>query len=139
MAVGGFSATVVSIIVGILSVRSQLQEQVVLEYTGRFSAIIGSLPYGALEISFEVNRSIGADDWNQTLKVVHQYFDLCSEELKLSKRGRVPRSVWEDWTQGIVAAMKNPLCQTALKEERFAAGYQDLRKFLAERNVSSGG
>jgi len=132
---GGFAATVVSIALSMWLVRAELQEQVVLEYTGRYQRILGDLPYAALESDFDVGILKSSAEWESTLKVIHQYFDLCSEEIKLERRHRVPSEVWRDWEEGIVAAMKGSLCHAAWREARFTGGYTTLRDFLITRGV----
>ena len=39
---------------------------------------------------------------------IRLYLDLCSEEYMLYKDGRIDKTVWKEWKEGIVYSFKNP-------------------------------
>lgn len=72
--------------------KKQAQETFFSEYTKRYQDIILGMPV-------EENHP----KW---LKYVQLYFDLCSEEFHLHKKGLIDEYVWTLWVEGMQVTMK---------------------------------
>lgn len=63
------------------------------EYTRRYENIILAMPEDVFEGTAKVDGT--------TLKYMQLYFDLCSEEYHLHKKGLIPDDVWDNWKEGM--------------------------------------
>lgn len=71
------------------------------------------------------------DDENEgDLKDYHRYFDHTNQQIFLRINGRVSKSTWEDWSEGIETHMKNPNFRCAWTEirERDNTTFTELNK-----------
>ncbi|MBR1526817.1 MAG: hypothetical protein IJ640_09200 [Prevotella sp.] len=83
----------------------QSKEMFFAEYTKRYQDIILNMP----------NTD---DDEAQVQKYMRLYFDLCSEEYHLYKRGRIPSDVWELWEDGM---------RLSVRRERYMRAWEQLK------------
>lgn len=72
--------------------EKQARELFFAEYTKRYQDIILHMPID--------------DNDRQMLKCLRLYFDLCSEEYHLYKKGLIDEDVWKLWGEGMQEAMK---------------------------------
>lgn len=83
----------------------QSREMFFAEYTKRYQDIILNMP----------NTD---DDEAQVQKYMRLYFDFCSEEYHLYKRGRIPSDVWELWEDGM---------RLSVRRERYRRAWEQLK------------
>lgn len=81
----------------------QQQLAVFTEYTGRYERIVESMPKELMEDPFG----------KQTHMML--YFDLCSEEFYLHKKGLLSDEIWEMWIDGMRLTMKVQSYKTSWK------------------------
>jgi len=53
---------------------------------------------------------------NDALNNIYTYIDFCNEQIFLRKKGRIRKTTWENWLEGIEANMKLPAFQEAWRE-----------------------
>ena len=53
---------------------------------------------------------------NDALNNIYTYIDFCNEQIFLRKKGRIRKSTWENWLDGIEANMKLPAFHEAWHE-----------------------
>lgn len=88
--------------IGISQLRKLTEQQklgVFMNYTGRYSKIVESLPGEASERDTELGVLIGLEP--QVMASMRQFFDLCSEEYFLHARGLIDQDVWVVWEKGM--------------------------------------
>lgn len=98
-------AAVVALICSNRQMVKQSREMFFAEYTKRYQDIILNMP----------NTD---DDEAQVKKYMRLYFDLCSEEYHLYKRGRIPSDVWELWEDGM---------RLSIRRERYRRAWEQLK------------
>ena len=98
-------AAVVALICSNRQMVKQSREMFFAEYTKRYQDIILNMP----------NTD---DDEAQVKKYMRLYFDLCSEEYHLYKRGRIPSDVWELWEDGM---------RLSVRRERYRMAWEQLK------------
>ncbi len=99
-----------SIQASIALTQDQIRAQMFSEYTRRYNEIILNMP----SESSDGTNEPSAD----AMKYLRLYFDLCSEEYHLWKRGMIEAEVWEMWEEGMQNAMKSPLYSKAWEKLR---------------------
>ena len=110
--------------------RDQMCENIFLEYSERYSEIARQLPLEIFASKFDSSQ-IGKDP--VYIRALKSYVDLCSEEVKLQCRGRIPALVWQDWEEEIRTAMNSPTGRWVRDSFDFAREYKTLRLFLDGR------
>ena len=53
---------------------------------------------------------------NDALNDIYTYIDFCNEQIFLRMKGRIRKSTWDNWLEGIQANMQLPAFQEAWKE-----------------------
>ena len=101
-----------------------LREQTYLEYTGRYHDLLKELAPAFL--NQDVNPEVRSN--HRALACV--YLDLCSEEVKLRLRRRIPKRVWRDWSDGMRAGTSHPVIQDVWNSNPLVREYRVLRAFL---------
>jgi len=112
----GVFVSLIGVFVSLKGIRRQLWLQTFSEYTRRYSEIMDGL-------AFEARRPGGHFDFNQlpsaereqTLGVMRRYFNLCSEEQYLHKRGTLDNATWAIWRTGIMDTVSMPCFPDAWK------------------------
>ncbi len=92
-------ATVAALLWSQCSDRKQSRLSMFAEYTKRYQDIILSMPDN-------VYSGVGELD-ALSLKHLQLYFDLCSEEYHLWRKGIVPNDIWKLWSEGMRITMQN--------------------------------
>lgn len=88
--------------------RQQMKVNLFADYTKRYQEITLNLPENINEEDFDLHK-LKRDDlaiYNKTLRYMRVYFDLCSEEFHLKKNNRIDKSVWKNWSEGIISTFK---------------------------------
>lgn len=131
-------STIVMIITGlalwftIASFKKQLQLNFFADYTKRYQEIILNFPESINRKDFYLNE---LDDScrDKTLRYMRAYFDLCSEEYYLYKKGNIDDSTWQEWEMGMNFALSKPAFQQAWSVLEFdAIYYDDFSEFVSK-------
>lgn len=94
--------------------NKQSKMQTFLVYTQRYQDIFINLPSGIESNDFDINN--GEYDKEMFLRNLRAYFDLCSEQYQLHKRGLIDDKVWTLWKNGMKDSLKKPAFIQAWKE-----------------------
>ena len=70
----------------------------------------------ARKIPIEALLGKNLNDYSETLNSTYTYIDFCNEQIFLRKKGRIRKSTWDNWLEGIEANMKLPAFDEAWKE-----------------------
>lgn len=96
----------------VASFKKQLQLSFFADYTKRYQEITLNFPESINESSFRLDQ-LDDKERNKTLRYMRAYFDLCSEEYYLWKRGNIDAATWAEWKSGIEFAFGKPAFQQA--------------------------
>jgi hypothetical protein len=107
------------VFMALTNIRTQLRIAVFSEYTKRYADIVDRLPFDARRIGaqFEPEKLPDAER-KEYLNAMRRYFNLCSEELYLRNSGRIARTTWKIWEEGIEDTVSWPGFEYAWKELR---------------------
>ena len=130
-------ATVLGVIVAAVALwwqltklNQQLTLQYFADYTKRYQEIIQQFPEDVNEAGFKINDR---EDYQQTMRAMRSYFDLCFEEWYLNQRGFIDGGIWKMWRGGMATAFSKAAFQQAwsiaVRDTRYGA---DFEKFLTE-------
>ncbi len=104
---GGLWAVVMALVGGIWAVRTyrgQMNAQLFLSFTERYSEILRDAPAGFRDWCLDLSDALAVDDELVRASIV-RYLNLCSEEWFLAKRGYLDRAIWEVWWSEMVRKM----------------------------------
>jgi hypothetical protein len=79
--------------------------QIYSEYTKRYQEIITRFPEDINDAAFNLT---GRSDYNQVMRAMRTYFDLCFEEWHLHERKLIRKDIWSVWSGGIKVALSKP-------------------------------
>ena len=88
----------------------QLTLQLFSDYTKRYQDIILHFPEDVNSRDFVL---AGRKDYEQTMRYMRTYEDLCYEEWHLHTRKLIDDDIWKDWKSGIETAFSKPAFQQA--------------------------
>jgi hypothetical protein len=100
-----------ALIVTINNFKKQLQLNFFADYTKRYQEIMLQFPEKINEEDFKISK-LSEKESDHTLRHMRAYFDLCSEEYYLWKKGNIDNETWEEWQTGIKFAFS----KSAFKE-----------------------
>lgn len=114
-------STIVSIIIiwwysykQLREIKNQIWVSIYSDYTRRYSEIISNFPEDINEKDFKINP--GTEKYNKVMRAMRLYFDLCYEEYSLFYNyKKIDEKLWEDWKEGIEAALSKKAFQNAWK------------------------
>lgn len=108
--------------------RSQFEDRL----TEQYRAVASRLPLEAL-----LGEPLSMPDLEASLRAFYDYFDLSNEQAFLYKHGRVRRSTWSNWLEGIEQHMERPAFRQAwhLLSPRLAGSFDDLRAYIRETEL----
>lgn len=84
--------------------RKQLALQNFANYTKRYEDIFLHLPEVVADADFSLASITTEEVKSNIMRYMRAYFDLCSEELVLYKRGYIDKATWHTWKSGMKAA-----------------------------------
>ena len=94
------------------------------EYTKRYQEIMLALPEDlGEETAFE----------NKEKSYLRAYFDLCSEEYFLHKKGNLNKEVWKEWKEGMKIAFNKKAIFDYWQEKKTC--YEDFNKFVEKELI----
>ncbi|WP_423149721.1 hypothetical protein [Rubrolithibacter danxiaensis] len=112
--------------------RKQMELTFYTDYTKRYQEIILNFPENINECDFDFKK-LDRIIYNKTMRYMRAYFDLCSEEYDLAKKGLIGQETWKDWEEGIAFALKKPAFKQAwLKVESDTVYYKDFGKWVRD-------
>ena len=104
-------STAVALLFTVRNFRKQLQLNFFAEYTKRYQEIILNFPESINKDNYDFDK-LQNNDRDMTLRYMRAYFDLCSEEYYLWKKGHIDNDTWKEWESGI----KYSFSKTAFKK-----------------------
>ena len=96
----GSLGTIATIIFMGRGLKKQLSLNFFAEYTKRYQEIILNFPESINQQDFDFD-ALTKDERDKTLRYMRAYFDLCSEEYFLWKKGNIDNDTWTEWASGI--------------------------------------
>jgi hypothetical protein len=108
-----------------------------MRFVDRYESLLARLPDDVVMERRELsNPSIGE------LRVFHDYFALCDEEVFYRREGKVSAATWRDWERGMQLNLQRPTFQVAWRalraEERLDKRFADFEplyeKLFAQRH-----
>jgi hypothetical protein len=116
--------------IGIRTYHRQANAQVFWEYTGRCEKIMESFPPESLSTRLSLAGEPPTQSQRLSLAVI-RYFDLCSEEFYLCKKGYLSKNVWRIWETELSRMLKSPLLMREWKQlQQEFQSYQEFRNFV---------
>lgn len=127
-------ASLIAIIVGLViaykelhHLREQMREGTFLAYSQKYNEIMKQLPFEIFRDNFDTAE---LDQHPQYRYLLRSYVDLCSEEVKLACRDKIPPLVWQDWEEEIRIVMNSPTGKWVQTEFDFDREYRTFGLFL---------
>lgn len=118
--------------IAIKQFNQQLRLNFFAEYTKRYQEIILNFPEKINELTFKISE-LSPEIQDHTLRYMRAYFDLCSEQYYLWRKGHLDEDVWEEWESGIKFALSKPAFQEAWRTlDVDTIYYGDFSKFVSE-------
>lgn len=105
---GLFLVAVLTVIYTQVRDRQQNKMKMFSEYTKRYQEILMNMPESLF------NKTNILDDRGKMY--MRLYFDLCSEEYHLWRKGLIPNKVWDMWVEGMQITTNRPIYKMAWKE-----------------------
>lgn len=105
---GMFLVAVITIVYTQYKDRRQNKILMFSEYTRRYQEILINMP----ESIFNGTEHINA----KAQMYMRLYFDLCSEEYHLWRKGMIPNQIWEMWKEGMQITTNRPIYKKAWKD-----------------------
>jgi len=99
-AVAGVVFTIIALLISINQFKKQLQLTFFSDYTKRYQKICLNFPESINQDEFDF-ENLQPDIKDKTLRYMRAYFDLCSEEYFLHKKGSIDNKTWKEWKSGI--------------------------------------
>lgn len=99
--------------------------------TSDYRGIIYRLPVDAL-----LDDSDGEEEYIGDLDDYYRYIDLTNDQIFLRQEGRISKSTWENWSDGIETIMGKSNFEAAWNEiqERESASFSELQKFMSDKH-----
>jgi len=104
----GSLAAAISIVVGVVVFRRQMNAQVFLEYTKRYEEIMSHLSQAAREARLDLDGDPPPTSPELSLAVL-RYLNLCSEEFYLCRRRYLSTKIWKIWEAELRRTLRSPL------------------------------
>lgn len=88
-----------------------------------------NIPYNAL-----IGKSLIGEEIKQASNEIYNYMDFCNEQIFLRKSGRVRKSTWNNWQEGMRTNFSLPIFIDVSKEvfEELPDIFTELRKVMAQ-------
>jgi hypothetical protein len=102
--------TAIALWITVKQFKKQLQLNFFAEYTKRYQEITLNFPENINETNFDFTK-LDKEIYEKTLRYMRAYFDLCSEEYYLYKKGYLDEETWNEWSSGIQFAFSKTAFQ----------------------------
>lgn len=134
-ALGGVLVSVIALWKQMRKLTNQLMIQQFSDYTKRYQEIILHFPEGINENSFVLTDR---KDYDQVMRYMRAYFDMCYEQWLLNTRKLLDEKMWADWKSGMGSAFSKPAFRQAwriIKEDsNFGIGFEGFVNELPGRS-----
>lgn len=129
--------TTTALVITIRQFRKQLQLNFFADYTKRYQEIILNFPERVNEDGFIISDQ-PPEVRDRTLRYMRAYFDLCSEEYYLWRKGNLDNDTWKEWETGIKFAFSKPAFKEAWSTLQLdTIYYGEFSKFVTEAITKS--
>ena len=123
----GVPVAVLIFMVGSKKQREISQLTFFADYTKRYQEIMLHLPE-------DLDDETVLDDEN-TKRYLRVYFDLCSEEFFLNKKGHINKEVWEEWKEGMQASFNKKAIYKYWLMRESKNGYDKFNEFVKKELI----
>lgn len=124
-ALGGVIVSILALWKQMRKLSDQLMIQQFSDYTKRYQEIILHFPEDINENSFVLSNRM---DYDQVMRYMRAYFDMCYEQWFLNTRTLLDEKMWADWKLGMGSAFSKPALRQAwriIKEDsNFGIGFE---------------
>lgn len=115
---------------GVRVYRSQMNAQLLLEYTKRFDKIMESFPNSPNKTMFFTNGAV-REESDEITTVVFRYLNMCFEEYYLFKNGYLSKKIWSIWEAKMIRTINSPLVRREWTKLRVEfSTYSDFSKYI---------
>lgn len=104
LALLGVVVALFSLIIQMRATKKQLELQNFMEYTRRYQEIMLNLP-GSISTGKFLYAEPKSKKYDQEMRYVRAFFDLCAEQYLLTNNGYVEKNIWVFWKKGIYSAL----------------------------------
>ena len=98
-------ATAVAVIIAVISLRqAKAQAQTAFEdsLVAEYRKIIHRVPYKAL-----IGQKVSGYKESDALSDIYNYIDFTNEQIILRSKGRITKSTWNEWVEGIQSNLES--------------------------------
>lgn len=81
------------------------------EFAKEYRLLMSRVPTKAL-----LGEQLSDDEYQAAFDEFYHYFDLCNEQIFLSKSGRISKSTWNFWKEGMISNFSRPAFARAWNE-----------------------
>jgi len=108
------------------------------EYTRRYQQIVLNFPEDINSPSFVLGKP-GTEKYDNVMRYMRAYFDLCFEEWYLHRQGLIETDFWNIWYDGIETAVSKPSFQQAWRVMKADTNYgPEFSSFIDRRMPQQG-
>jgi len=127
-----FAGAIAGLIWNALEARRATRLQMFTEYTRRYQEIMLMIPLSAFGEEYDF-AALEERERAETLAAMRAFFDMCSEELFLNKKGKLEPAVWRYWRNGMTDLLRHPAFKVAWELIRQGKYYhRDFEAFIEE-------
>jgi hypothetical protein len=89
----------------------------------------------SIPVKVHLGEELAADEFEQAFPRLHQYFDLTNEQIFLRMNGRISRTTWLNWREGIESNLARPAFARAWAriKKGTTVSFTELRQLEASR------
>ena len=89
----------------------------------------------SIPVKAHLGEELTEDEFAQAFPRLHQYLDLTNEQIFLRMNGRISRTTWLNWREGIESNLRRPAFTQAWSHVKKATseGFTELRRLEASR------
>jgi len=121
----------------LVAVKKQLNLQQLSEHRKRYLEIAQRLPENVTESNFQLD---GRDDYNETMKAMRTYVELCYDLWYLNKRKVMDGETWEMWQDIIETDFSKAAFRQAWRKIGTDTGFgTNFETFISALNFKQGG
>ena len=129
----GVSCGTAGVFWGVYVYRRQMNAQLFLSYTQRYSDLMRGFPADCRDLRIAIDGDLPKSSSELTSSVL-EYLNLCSEEFYLWKRGYLATGVWRIWEGELVRTLQSPLLRREWEKLRAEFGsYTEFASFVDSR------
>ena len=99
------------------------------EVSNEYRQIAKSIPVQAM-----LGEDLREEEFNRALNEIYNYIDFTNEQIFLRQQGRIRKTTWQNWCEGIDSNLDLPAFEKAWKlvKEKRPHSFNELRRLEAE-------